>query len=115
MLHYTDITDKNLAHLPTGTTIKGEFHFSGPTYVQSNLEGNFFLHNNCYLQIGVEAYVQGPIKGGTVEILGRFQGEIDAEKIIIGPVAKVNADLKSKELVVFPGAILNSRSDIDAN
>jgi cytoskeletal protein CcmA (bactofilin family) len=88
--------------------LKGNFSFNGHTRIAGHLEGEIILENDAILSIEPEGSITGNIHCKDLEIYGRFDGEISSlGKVTIYPPAEVNGVLKSKNLAVYPGAILN--------
>ena len=80
----------------------------GPARVACKVEGSIFIDTEDTLTIERSASVTGDINCHNLEIFGHVEGNVNATgKVVIYPSGQVNIALKSKSLVVHPGACVN--------
>jgi len=98
--------------LGQGTRIKGEFHFSGRSSVSGEIEGQLIALEGSYLIIEKTAHVRGDIQAFDVEVHGIFDGKINARGTLsLKPGSVVSGQIKAANLVIYPGAQLNSECE----
>lgn len=96
--------------------MKGDFEFNGHTRIAGKLEGKVNLADSAILSIEPTGSIEGEIHCQNLEIYGHFDGSIHSSgKVTIYPPAKVYGSLKSKNLEVYPGALLNLEGFTDSS
>jgi len=98
--------ETHFTYIGQESSLKGQFIFHGPLFVEGTLEGDILLEGQHLLQLGREGKIIGQVKCYEAEIFGEFVGTIHAqEKLVIHPSAKISAEqISAKNLIVRPGA-----------
>jgi cytoskeletal protein CcmA (bactofilin family) len=92
------------ACLDSGSKINGKLFFEGPVRIDGQVDGEISAKDSVV--IGEGAIVTAPLKGASVVIAGKVNGDIQASKRIeIRPTAKVFGNLTTPVLVVHDGAL----------
>ena len=87
---------------------KGDFTFNGTTYISGQIEGTIHLNEHDHITINPTGVVLGSIHCGDITIKGQFNGDLfSSGSVILEPTANVKGRIKSRNLVVSPGAVLN--------
>jgi cytoskeletal protein CcmA (bactofilin family) len=104
--HFTYIGQKS--------SIKGQFTFHGPLFIEGLIEGDILLKGDHILHLGRDGKVIGNITCYEAEIFGEFVGKILVQgKLIIHPSAKISAEqISAKNLIVRPGAQIDGNHQI---
>lgn len=101
---------KSISVLSPETHFKGILEVSGEFHLYGAFEGELKStseDSTIFLEKGSK--FSGKIYGGTVHVLGHFDGELNAELTHILPSASVKGAVKSKRLDVSFGAQLEAR------
>lgn len=73
------------------------------------IEGSIDLSSCAPLVIAKDVQIQGNITAQNVEVHGHIQGNISASgTVTLFPLAKVEGNISSAQLIVYPGAQLQS-------
>lgn len=108
MTDYIKLKDLDFTFFGKGAKMTGSFHLHGPTHLSSIMEGELFMQENTNLCIEKNGRFKGTIHCHNIEIYGKFEGILESTgKITIYPSAFVKGKISSKDLIVYPGAILN--------
>ncbi len=92
--------------------IKGELHLSGRTSIEGQVEGNIFSDDDSMLIIEKNATITGNINAFNIEVFGKVIGELNAKGTLsIRPGSQVEGTIKSERLVIYPGALVNTKAD----
>ena len=62
------------------------------------------------LLVGEQAMIVGSIVADRVVVSGRVEGAISGASIVLGPTARVRADISSRSLAIEEGALFDGRS-----
>ncbi|MBF0362276.1 MAG: polymer-forming cytoskeletal protein [Oligoflexia bacterium] len=106
--NYLDIKEQNFSFLGVGAKLHGEFRLSGVVRVAAQMEGELFVESSGKLIIERDGQFSGRLESDDIEIFGEVEGEIKSNgRVILRPCSKVNGKISCKDLVIYPGAILN--------
>ncbi len=90
------------------TRLNGVFNFSGLTHIAGNLEGDIHIKDQSLLTIEETSKVEGKIHCADLKVFGTIKGEITSTgKVEIFPSGSLSGIIKSQNLVIHPGAIIN--------
>jgi len=88
--------------------LKGEFHFRGDVFINSSIEGTIKMIDQGNLVFERGSSFDGTIYGHDIEIFSDVKGTIQSTgTLTIRSSANVSGNIRSKNLIVYPGAILN--------
>ncbi len=114
MAELINIQEQEYCFLGEGSKLKGEIYLKGTSHLACQLEGDVFMDSEQTLTIEHTGSIKGNLECHNLEIFGSIEGKINSSgKITIYPSGKVNVDLKSKSLVIHPGAIVNITGQTD--
>ncbi|MEI8346039.1 MAG: polymer-forming cytoskeletal protein [Pseudomonadota bacterium] len=103
-----NLVNQDFSFLGKGGRVKGEFHLSGVSHIACELEGKLLMEKEMDLYIERDGKIKGSIECHNVEIHGHFDGILHASgKITVYPPAQLSGKVKSKDLVVYPGSVLD--------
>jgi cytoskeletal protein CcmA (bactofilin family) len=98
-------------HLGEGIEVQGTLRFEGSVRIDGKFTGKVF--SPATLILGPNATVDGEIQVGEIEVHGTLLGQVVAsERVTIHGSGKVEADLKTKRLVIEQGAFFQGRCDM---
>ncbi len=116
MNEFEDIKKLEFSLIGAECQFKGTFVFQGHTKIAGTLEGDITILGDSVLSIEINGSIRGSIKCQDLEVSGSFDGDIDSSgKVTLFPPAVVSGTLKSKNIEVYSGAILNLDSFTDNN
>ena len=99
-------------HLGEGIEVKGTLRFEGSVRIDGRFSGK--IVSPATLILGPNAKVEGEIQVGEVAVHGTLQGQVVAsERITIHGSGRVEADLKTRHLVIEQGAFFQGRCDME--
>ena len=108
MTDYIKIKNQDYSYYGIGSRLKGEIHLKGITHFASKFEGNIQVEDDADLYIEKDGSINGTINCNNIEIYGNIIGKLTAKGIVtIYPTGKLSGTVDSKNLIVYPGAILN--------
>ena len=108
MPDYIHIQNQDFSFLGKGAKMIGVFHLQGPTHIYSSMDGEIFMENKADLCIEKTGVFTGNIVCHNLEIYGRFEGKIQSTgKVTVYPPAVLKGVINSKNLIVYPGAVIN--------
>lgn len=108
MPDYIDIQKQDFSFLGKGSKISGVFHLQGPTHMSSEIDGEIFMKDKSDLCIEKSGCFIGNITCHNLEIYGHFEGSIESSgKVTVYPPANLTGKVKTKNLVIYPGATIN--------
>ena len=84
-------------------TITGDLVSTGDIKVDGRVDGNITCRT---LTLGDEPLLNSEIAAETVRICGTFNGQVEANKVVLTSNAKVSADIAQEILEIEPGAVL---------
>jgi cytoskeletal protein CcmA (bactofilin family) len=97
-----------VAFFGPGVECTGEIWYEGNIQIDGKLEG--LIHTQGTLMIGEQAVIQAKIDAGTVICKGKIQGDVMArEKINLLAPGSINGSLKTPQLSVETGGVINGR------
>ncbi len=112
MQEYINLQDQNFSFFGQSSKLIGEFNLSGPTHISGHVQGTIHMQDESELSITHTGLVEGIIDCDNLDIYGKFTGEVQARgKVKIYPTAQVEGSIKSKSLIVYPGARANIQGD----
>lgn len=112
MQEYINLQDQNFSFFGQSTKLIGEFQLAGPTHISGKIQGSIQMQDESELCITHTGLIEGIIECFNLDIYGKFIGEINAKgKVKIYPTAMVEGTIKSKSLIVYPGARANIQGD----
>lgn len=99
-------------HLGEGIEVKGTLRFEGSVRIDGKFSGKIL--SPATLILGPQASVEGEIHVGEVAVHGTLRGQVVAsERITIHGTGRVEADLKTRKLVIEQGAFFQGRCDME--
>ena len=99
-------------HLGEGIEVKGTLRFEGSVRIDGTFSGKIL--SPATLILGPKAKVDGELQVGEVAVHGSLRGQVVAsERITIHGSGRVEADLKTKKLVIEQGAFFQGRCDME--
>ena len=99
-------------HLGEGIEVKGTLRFEGSVRIDGKFSGK--IVSPATLILGPNATVEGEIQVGEVAVHGTLLGQVVAsERITIHGSGRVEADLKTRRLVIEQGAFFQGRCDME--
>jgi cytoskeletal protein CcmA (bactofilin family) len=105
----TTAAETERADAPTrigGLSIKGELHASEDLTIEGTFEGTIDVRGHR-LVMGAGSLVRATVSAAAVTVLGRLEGHIAADLVDIGPDARVDATVMTKQLALVEGARFN--------
>lgn len=109
---------KNKKREPVGTLIgpnaslQGTINELNSIRVDGHFYGDIATEGDSY--IGKMGYVRGNLKGRSVFIFGKIEGNVEAqERLEIMEGGMVEGDIKTKRLVVYEGAAFRGRCEME--
>jgi len=111
-MQYLNIENENFTFIGQHTSLKGDFSFTGPTFISACMEGQLAMEDQGHITLELSAKFKGDIQCHDIDIYGNFEGRLKSTgKVTVHPSASINGDIKAKILNVKAGATLN----IDGN
>lgn len=103
-----DLSQHTFSLLGKGDFFKGELILQNDSFISSRFEGNLRMEGDCLLVIEPSASINGKVHAHMIELYGSVEGEIEAtEMIILYPSSKVKGRIKTKNIQIHPGAIID--------
>ena len=103
-----DLQQQSLSLLGKNSQFEGVFRFNGPARISGQLNGELVMEGEYGLIIETGGFFEGNIQCHEVEIHGRFKGTLDShQKVVIFPLADVSGHIRTKNLIIHPGALVN--------
>lgn len=100
-------------HLGEGTEIKGTLQFEGSVRIDGKFTGK--IVSPATLILGPKAEVDGEVHVGELAVHGALRGQVIAgDRITIHGSGRVEADLRTKRLIIEQGAFFQGRCDMEA-
>ncbi|MCC5863680.1 MAG: polymer-forming cytoskeletal protein [Wenzhouxiangella sp.] len=96
--------------IAAGTKLVGDLALSDNLHVDGRIEGS--IESEGEVSIGEQGQVEGEIKAAKVLVSGRFNGDIDAERLEIVASGEVSGTVLVGQLVIESGARFNGTSKI---
>jgi len=97
-----------------GTTITGDIESTGDIRIDGTLLGNVIAR--AKVLIGAEGNVEGAIRGGNADVLGKVTGQMDIKEVLqLRGKCNVDGDIFAGKLEVEPSATFNGRCHMGAN
>lgn len=107
MGQYFDTSSLNFNFIGRDSVIAGNLTLSGVVRLAGKLEGEIHLLPDSVLIIEQSGQVEGKLFCHTVEIYGKFSGELHSQsKLTIYPTAQVLGKVQSQNMTIFPGAMV---------
>ncbi|HAZ11791.1 MAG: hypothetical protein A2X86_07940 [Bdellovibrionales bacterium GWA2_49_15] len=108
-MDYIQLREQHFSFLGRGSKYTGVFQLQGPTKISAELEGEIEMGPSDHLTIEILGRVKGNIRCFDLEIFGHFEGIIYARgTIIIHHTAHVSGEINATNVIIKPGAILNT-------
>ena len=108
-LRSTFATEEISGFLDQGTSVTGELQFAGTLRVDGEFHGSITTKDK--LIVGERAQVHADIKAGEVEVYGTISGSVESNRRVeIHPTGSVKGDIRTPELVIEAGGILDGNS-----
>lgn len=102
------IQNQEFTYIGKATNLSGTFKFSGPTYLQGQLQGDITVENEVKLVLEIGSITEGTLQCFDLEIYGEFTGEIKSlGRVTIYPTGFFEGKIISKSLEILPGAVVN--------
>src|SRR5688572_32889836 len=114
MINFRRKSEQISGFLDQGTNVIGELQFSGTLRIDGNFQGS--ISSGDALIIGEHAVVHADIKVGEIEIHGQVFGNVEAERRAeIASTGRLRGDLRTAQLTIQAGAVLDGRSHMPAD
>lgn len=92
--------------------INGDLFLSGRSSIEGHVKGNIFSEDESILIIEKNAEIVGNVNAFNIEVFGKVYGELHAKgTLTIRPGSFVEGTIKSERLVIYPGALVNTKAD----
>ena len=107
-----DSKDKSATLIASGTSVRGDIHFSGRLYVSGAVTGNITADEGVAgtLLVDEGGSVEGDIHAAHVVIAGRVAGNVLArEHLEVAATGRVAGDASYRQLGVELGGVVNGR------
>ena len=102
------LQEQSLSLLGKNSQFEGVFRFNGPARLSGRLNGELMMEGEHGLVIETGGFFEGNIHCHEVEIHGRFKGTLEShQKVVIFPLANVSGQIRTKNLIIHPGAQVN--------
>lgn len=99
-------------HLGEGTEVTGTLRFEGSVRIDGKFKGKII--SPASLILGPKALVDGEVQVGELAVHGALRGQVQvAGRVTIHASGKVEAELKTKTLVIEPGAYFQGKCDME--
>lgn len=99
-------------HLGEGTEVTGTLRFEGSVRIDGKFKGKIL--SPASLILGPKALVDGELQVGELAVHGALRGQVRAAgRVTIHSSGKVEAEIKTKTLVVEPGAYFQGNCDME--
>jgi cytoskeletal protein CcmA (bactofilin family) len=86
-----------------GVNVSGRLVFSEPVRIEGRFKGE--VRSVDLVVISTEGSVEGGVRAPRLLVLGELRGDIHgAQKVVLGPRARVNGRIEVRELTVCEGA-----------
>lgn len=95
----------------TNSYFTGNFHINGSLKIDGRFEGKYLQAEQLY--IGAQGKIKTNINAVSVIVEGLVIGNINAtNRVLLMPTAKILGDIKTPELIIQKGVILEGRCAI---
>ena len=92
--------------------INGDLHLSGRSSIEGKVKGNIYSEDESMIIIEKNAEIIGNVNAFNIEVFGKVHGELNAKGTLsIRPGSEVEGTIKSERLVIYPGALVNTKAD----
>lgn len=99
-------------HLGEGTEVTGTLRFEGSVRIDGKFKGKIL--SPASLILGPKALVDGELQVGELAVHGALRGQVRAAgRVTIHSSGKVEAEIKTRTLVVEPGAYFQGNCDME--
>lgn len=99
-------------HLGEGTEVKGTLQFEGSVRIDGKFTGK--IVSPATLILGPKAEVDGEVHVGELAVHGLLRGQVIAgERITVHGSGRVEADLRTRRLIIEQGAFFQGRCDME--
>lgn len=108
----TSVSSSPMAVIGKSVVIKGNIHSQEPLAIEGQVEGNIEIGDHL-LTVATGANVRAHISGRNVEVLGRVEGEVEAqERVYIRKDAEFVGDIQAGSLVIEEGAYVKGKVEL---
>ena len=108
MTELIPLKEQDYSFLSKGSQLKGEIRLKGISRLACSLEGELFMDDQKTLTIESSGVVKGSLHCHDLEVHGQVEGEINSSgKVTLFPSARVKLHVKAKNLIIYPGAVVN--------
>ena len=105
----------NFNRISEHSTVNGTLNITGDLYLAGKIEGDLNISKGVLL-IEPTGEVEGTIKAEDIQILGKVTGDIHSVgQVTIKSSGIISGTIHAKAMKVFPGAIIESKLDIEYN
>lgn len=107
----SNLKKQNYTVIGVGSSIEGDLTLSGDVYIHSFVEGSITIINEGKITLERTSQIKGSISCTNIDVFGKVEGNINsAGTLTIRSSAEISGTIKSKKLIVYPGAILNTEA-----
>ncbi|MEA3249578.1 MAG: polymer-forming cytoskeletal protein [Patescibacteria group bacterium] len=93
--------------------VEGDFVSQGNVLIEGEVEGSMKTEKD--LHVGEHARIAADVAAASATVAGEIRGNVDvSQRLQLEPTAKVYGDIKTRDLVIASGAVVNGRIVMDA-
>ncbi|MFN8369322.1 MAG: polymer-forming cytoskeletal protein [Bacteriovoracaceae bacterium] len=111
MENIVDIQEKNFSYISKNSVIKGDITLSGTTHLYGKIQGKIFQTSSTdVLIIEPSGQIDGEVEStGSIIVYGKLAGNVICKnRFVCEPDSLVEGEIRSENLVIYPGARVNS-------
>ncbi|BBN80839.1 hypothetical protein PA25_08240 [Pseudoalteromonas sp. A25] len=102
--------DKPVSGVPAlispNTVVEGHIRCEGELQIDGKVIGDLVVNT---LIVGLNGVIEGDVKAHRIRIKGTVNGNIDADKVMLEPTAKVHGDVTHDTLSIEAGALIEGK------
>lgn len=111
MIKDQDFREFHYNMLGSRSRIVGDLVLYGDTIITSQVEGSIEVQDDGKLILERGSLIKGKVKAIDLEIFGEVDGDIECKGLVsIRSSAHVTGTIKAGRLVIYPGAIVETRT-----
>ncbi len=107
MQKISPVKEQSFNKIGKNSTLIGNFHFSGPTFISGEIEGEIKIDDMAQLYLEFGCKMNGKIFCHHLIIAGEFKGEINSTGTVhLYPSANLIGTISCNQLKIEPGAFI---------
>jgi cytoskeletal protein CcmA (bactofilin family) len=113
MFQKQDMPNREVGHeaetiISASVKVEGDFVSQGNVLIEGEVEGSMKTEKD--LRVGEHARIAADVAAASATVAGEVRGNIDVkERLQLEPTAKVYGDVKTNDLVIASGAVVNGK------